>query len=112
MGLRSLKQRFDSSRGHIVKGIWCGAKDEIEVRFLMGVLLKTTMALLEQHKLDVRNIQAQMRDFFVLGQKVKIYHGSTNSTRAQRFEKDKVIDVSRLDRVLEINVAERFALVE
>ncbi len=53
-----------------------------------------------------------MRDFFARGQKVKIYHGSTNSTRAQRFEKDKFVDVSRLNRVIEINNAENYCLVE
>lgn len=53
-----------------------------------------------------------MRDFFARGQKVKIYHGSTNSTRAQKFEKNKFVDVSRLDRVVEINTAENYALVE
>lgn len=43
---------------------------------------------------------------------MKIYHGSTNSTRAQKFEKDAFIDVSRLDRVIGINVAEQYILVE
>ena len=67
---------------------------------------------MEQHSADLKNIQEQMKSFFARKQKVKIYHGSTNSTRAQRFEKDKFVDVSGLDRVLEINVGERFALVE
>lgn len=66
----------------------------------------------EQHNFDVKNIQAQMKNFFARGQKVKIYHGSTNSTRAQKFEKDKFVDVSRLDRIIEINTAENYALVE
>lgn len=53
-----------------------------------------------------------MKNFFARGQKVKIFHGSTNSTRAQKFEKDKFVDVSRLDRVIEINTAENYAWVE
>ena len=66
----------------------------------------------QQHSTDVKNIQEQMKSFFARKQKVKIYHGSTNSTRAQKFEKDKFIDVSRLDRVVEININEQYILVE
>jgi len=60
----------------------------------------------------LKNIQEQMKSFFPRKQKVKIYHGSTNSTRAQKFEKDKFVDVSRLDRVIEINTDEQYILVE
>lgn len=70
------------------------------------------MTPLTEHALDVKNIQQQMRDFFARGQKVKIYHGTTNSTRAQTFERGKFIDISRLNRVLEINTEENYALVE
>ena len=66
----------------------------------------------DQHNLDVEKIRAQMRDFFARGQKVKIYHGSTNSTRAQNFEKDKFVDVSQLDHIIEINTSENYVLVE
>lgn len=66
----------------------------------------------QKHSADVKNIQEQMKNFFARGQKVKIYHGSTNSTRAQKFEKDKFVDVSRLDRVIEINTNEQYILVE
>src|SRR3989344_7132929 len=70
------------------------------------------MPLAEQHHIDVKNVQVQMRDFFARGQQVKIYHGSTNSTRAQKFERGKFVDVSRLDRVIEINITEQYILVE
>ena len=66
----------------------------------------------KQHSIDLENIQEQMKSFFARKQKVKIYHGSTNSTRAQKFEKDKFVDVSRLDRVIEINTNEQYILVE
>src|SRR3989338_11175995 len=66
----------------------------------------------KQHLIDLKNIQEQMKSFFARKQKVKIYHGSTNSTRAQKFEKDKFVDVSRLDRVIEINTNEQYILVE
>ncbi len=65
-----------------------------------------------QHSADLKNIQEQMKSFFARKQKVRIYHGSTNSTRAQKFEKDKFVDVSRLDRVIEINTNEQYILVE
>lgn len=66
----------------------------------------------KQHFADVREIQKQMKSFFLRKQKIKIYHGSTNSTRAQKFEKDKLIDLSKLDRVLNINTTDRYILVE
>ncbi len=66
----------------------------------------------EQHTTDVKNIQKQMKEFFECRQKVKIYHGSTNSTRAQKFEKGKYIDISNLDQVIEINTDEQYVLVE
>ena len=68
--------------------------------------------ILQQHSTDLKSIQKQMKNFFAREQKVKIYHGSTNATRAQKFEKDKLIDVSRLDRVIEVNMSEKYVLVE
>lgn len=66
----------------------------------------------QQHTAKVQNIQKQMQEFFARKQKIKIYHGSTNSTRAQKFEKDKYIDISDLDQVIEINTDEQYILVE
>lgn len=66
----------------------------------------------KQHVSNVENIQKQMRVFFHRKQKVKIYHGSTNSTRAQRFEEDKYIDISSLDQVIDINISKQYVLVE
>ncbi len=70
------------------------------------------MKSLKQHIADVQNIQKQMEEFFAYDQKVKIYHGTTNSTRAQKFEKGKYIDVSNLDHIIEINTAQQYILVE
>lgn len=66
----------------------------------------------KQHTIDIENIQKQMRGYFARSQKVKIYHGSTNSTRAQKFEEDKYVDISNLDEVIEINTKEQYVLVE
>ncbi len=66
----------------------------------------------EQHIADVREIQKQMKSFFLRKQKIKIYHGSTNSTRAQKFERDKLVDLSKFDRIINLNTADRYVLVE
>lgn len=66
----------------------------------------------QQHATDVKRIQAQVRSFFARHEKVRVYHGSTNSTRAQRFDGDRIVDVSSLNRVLDVNADERYALVE
>lgn len=66
----------------------------------------------ERHTFAIHNIQKQMAGFFASEQKVKIYHGSTNSTRAQKFEEGKYIDISKLNQVVEINTADKYVLVE
>ncbi len=70
------------------------------------------MTRIKQHNLDVRKIQMQMENFYALRRKVKIYHGSTNSTRTQNFKKDEYVDVSQFDRIIEINTNEHYILVE
>lgn len=70
------------------------------------------MDTLAQHTIETERIQAQMRSFYARGKKVKIYHGTTNSTRAQKFEKDGFVDVSQLDHIIEINKTEQYVLVE
>src|SRR3989338_8113174 len=66
----------------------------------------------KQHSTDLKNIQEQMKSFYARKQKVKIYHGTTNSTRAQTFEKGACIDVSTLDHVVNINIEEQYVLAE
>lgn len=66
----------------------------------------------KRHNYDVRNIQQQVRRFFEQKKKFKIYHGSTNSTRSQRFDKDGMVDTSHLNRIIEINTEERYIIVE
>ncbi len=66
----------------------------------------------KQHTNTVENIKKQMKVFFERKQKVKIYHGSTNSTRAQKFEEGKYIDISELNQVIEVNTNEQYVLVE
>src|SRR3989344_788018 len=66
----------------------------------------------QQHLSDLRAVQEQVKFFYSQKRKVKIYHGSTTSTRTQKFEKGKFVDVSRLDRIVEINSAGPYVLVE
>lgn len=53
-----------------------------------------------------------MRLFFVQGTKVKIYRGSTNSTRAQEFKKNARIDICELNRILKVDKEGLYAVVE
>ena len=64
--------------------------------------------LLLQHNQDIKAVQERVKFFF----SQKIYHGTTNSTRSLKFEKDKFVDVSKLNRIIFINKEEKFALVE
>src|SRR3990167_5601697 len=66
----------------------------------------------DQHFSDLKNIQSHVRYFYSQKKKVKIYHGSTNSTRSLRFENGKVVDISKLNRVITVDVGERYVLVE
>ena len=70
------------------------------------------MNAFDEHKNRVETVSTQMKDFYKKGTKVKIFHGSTNSTRAQNFEKNKYVDVSKLDNIIEINKEEEYVLVE
>ena len=65
-----------------------------------------------QHSLDVVKLASQVRDFYKSRTKFRIYHGGTNSTRAQRFELGKTLDTGGLNRIIEINVEKRYAIVE
>ncbi|MBI3335557.1 MAG: FAD-binding oxidoreductase [Candidatus Portnoybacteria bacterium] len=66
----------------------------------------------KQHASDLENVQKQVRFFYSRKRKVKIYHGSTNSTRSLRYEHSKVVDVSKFNRIISINADEKYILVE
>ncbi|KAF4780966.1 FAD binding domain-containing protein [Colletotrichum scovillei] len=65
---------------------------------------------MERHKKTVSKIAAAVRSFFDRKEPYRIFHGSTNSTRP--FRRDRVVDISALGSVLEVNKARRTALVE
>ena len=68
--------------------------------------------IMSQHNSYVKEISDQMKDNFKHAKKFRIYHSTTNSTRAQNFKQGEFIDVSGLNHVLDVNTKENFALVE
>ncbi|MBI3888797.1 FAD-binding oxidoreductase [Candidatus Nomurabacteria bacterium] len=70
------------------------------------------MSDLEKHNILVEEVREQVKAFYLAKKPARIYHGGTNSTRPFDFKKGEVVDVSKLNNVLEINVNEQYALVE
>jgi len=68
------------------------------------------------HDTEVDKVAASVRGFHERGEKFRIFHGSTNSTRSTAMGKDprKVVDTSALNRVLYVNTdpEDLYALVE
>ena len=67
---------------------------------------------MEKHEAAVAKIAAQIRQFFERNEPFHIYHGSTNSTRPSKFQRDKLVDTSELTNVLNIDAEAKVALVE
>lgn len=65
-----------------------------------------------QHNKDVRIVQEQVRQFYAQKKKIKIYHGTTNSTRSVKFEREKFVDVSKFNRIISVNTDENYIWVE
>ena len=66
----------------------------------------------KQHTADVKIVQEQVRHFYSQKKKVRIYHGTTNSTRSVKFEKEKFVDVSKFNRIISIDTDTNYVLVE
>jgi len=75
-----------------------------------------TAEVIDDHNREVEKVAAAVRSFYDRGEKFRIYHGSTNSTRKSAVGRDprKVVDTSRLNKVLLVNAnAEQpYALVQ
>jgi delta24-sterol reductase len=65
----------------------------------------------DHHTQRVTDIARQVKLFFRQKKPFHVYHGSTNSTRILSFKRSGMIDVSKLDKVLAVNVGST-ALVE
>ncbi|KAL8935737.1 MAG: hypothetical protein Q9211_004535 [Gyalolechia sp. 1 TL-2023] len=64
------------------------------------------------HDVAVGDIAQTIRQFAAQGQKFRINHGSTNSTRPLTAKGRHFVDTSKLSRVLEIDEARKTCLVE
>ncbi len=65
-----------------------------------------------EHSKLVKKLSTQVTRYHKKHQPFYIYHGSTNSTRIQKFEAASTIDTSSLNRMLEVNPKAKTALVE
>jgi hypothetical protein len=64
------------------------------------------------HREKVQRLQADIRRFFAAKQKVRIYHGGTNSTRPLPHQRGSIVDISHFTEVLSIDPEEESAWVE
>ncbi|TKA24977.1 hypothetical protein B0A50_06075 [Salinomyces thailandicus] len=67
-----------------------------------------------RHRAEVSRISETVKAFHERGEKFRIFHGSTNSTRKGALSRDsrKVVDTSNLNNVLQVNTEKQTALVE
>jgi delta24-sterol reductase len=64
------------------------------------------------HQNKVARLQEEVRGFYDTKTQVKIFHGSTNSTRSQKMSSGQYVNVSDFDEIIEINTQENYAIVE
>ena len=64
------------------------------------------------HHDEVNIIQQRVKSLYEAGQSVRIYHGSTNSTRPSASKSTNVVDTSTLDKVIEIDAEQMTAIVQ
>lgn len=67
---------------------------------------------MEEHKVTVERLAAEVARFNETKTPFRIYHGSTLSTRQSSRQRNKIIDVTSLNHVLQFNKAEKTVLVE
>jgi delta24-sterol reductase len=65
-----------------------------------------------EHTQKLQVIQTKMAMFFQKKQKVRMYHGNSNSTRTKSIDRQNTVDVSSLTAVLEINKHDRYVVIE
>ncbi|KAI8948282.1 FAD binding domain protein [Xylaria longipes] len=67
---------------------------------------------MEAHNQAVSSVSKRLQEFYARREAFRVYHGSTNSTRAVHKDGNKIIDTSRLDHVLAVDKIKKTALVE
>ncbi|MEK7095709.1 MAG: FAD-binding oxidoreductase [Patescibacteria group bacterium] len=70
------------------------------------------MTNIKHHEVKLQTIHEQLRFFNDNNLKARIYHGSTNSTRAFQTDRQTSVDVSHLNSIIKINEEQQYALVE
>lgn len=64
------------------------------------------------HDKKTDRLQQEVATFYKKKRPFYIYHGSTNSTRLLRFNRDTTIDVSDLNQILEVDTVNQVAITE
>lgn len=64
------------------------------------------------HSQKVVRISRQVARFSTHKTPFKVFHGSTNSTRVLQFNKDELVDISDLNRILSLDIKKRRVRVE
>lgn len=67
---------------------------------------------MEEHKARVAIIVEQVRGFHERGERYRIYHGSSSTTRKIKLTRKSVVDTSSMNHVLKIDTNKGTALVE
>ena len=67
---------------------------------------------MDDHEKDVSAIARRVRHFYDLKESFWIYHGSTNSTRPVSFERSRIVDTSKLNRIISLNREKATIIVE
>ena len=67
---------------------------------------------MDRHEKDVAAIAAQVKELYSQREPFRIYHGSTNSTRQSVLKRKRIVDISHLKFVLNVDSESRTALVE
>ncbi|KAI2637287.1 FAD binding domain protein [Xylaria nigripes] len=68
--------------------------------------------MMEAHNIAVAAVSRRLQAFYARQEAFRVYHGSTNSTRAIDKDGDKIIDTSQLDHMLAIDRTKKTALAE
>lgn len=67
---------------------------------------------MDRHDSAVQTIRSRIAHFYESKTAFRVYHGSTNSTRHANFDRDAVVDVSGLDKIISIDTETKIATVE
>jgi len=70
------------------------------------------MYISDKHERLVEKLSKQVRYFFDNSIPFRIYKGGTNSTRVISFERDKLLDIRKLNKIISVDIKKQTAIVE